>query len=82
MKLKMALAGVLVAGFVLPAVAQAQTKGGTYYVVRDAETKKCTITEKKPETTQTKVTVVNGVVYKTRTEAEDAIDAIPACATD
>ena len=82
MKLKMALAGMLVAGFVLPAVAQAQTQGGTYYVVQDMKTKTCTVTEKKPAATETTVTVVNGVVYKTKTEAEGAIDAIPACATD
>ncbi|MBV9863301.1 MAG: hypothetical protein JO267_14270 [Alphaproteobacteria bacterium] len=78
MKLKLALAGVLVTGFVLPALAQ----DSTYYVVRDSQTKKCTVTEKKPETTQTTVTVANGVVYKTRSEAEGAMKTITTCTTE
>jgi hypothetical protein len=79
MKFKMALAGALVAGFVLPAAAWAQTTTETYYVVQDQTTKKCTVTEKKPETTT--ITVVGGAVYKTKTEAEGAIKTITVCTT-
>jgi hypothetical protein len=45
--------------------------------VRDAKSKKCTVTEKKPETT-TETTVVggDGVAYKTRTAAEGAMKTV------
>jgi hypothetical protein len=79
MRLKMALAGILVAGFVLPAAAQTTVE--TYYVVQDMKTKTCTVTEKKPAATETTVSVVNGVVYKTKTEAEGAIKTITTCTT-
>jgi hypothetical protein len=79
MKLKMALAGMLVAGFVLPAAAQTTVE--TYYVVQDMKTKTCTVTEKKPAATETTVTVVGGVVYKTETEAEGAMKTITTCTT-
>jgi hypothetical protein len=78
MKLKMILTGALFAGFVLPAAAQAQT----YYVVHDATTKHCTIVDQKPVTTETTTVDANGVVYKTRTEAETAMKTIKVCTTD
>ena len=59
--------------------AWAQTTTETYYVVQDQTTKKCTVTEKKPETTT--ITVVGGAVYKTKTEAEGAIKTITVCTT-
>jgi len=77
MKIKTALAVALVAGFVLPAVAQTTT----YYVVQDTKTKKCTIMDKKPEATETTVIGGDGVVYKTRTEAEDAMKTVKVCTT-
>ena len=43
MKLKIAVAGALVAGFVLPAVAQAADE---YYLVQDTKTKTCKIVRK------------------------------------
>ena len=67
MKLNIALAGVLVAGLALPAAAQTVE---SYYVVQDAKTKKCTIVDKKPTTTEYTVVGGDGVIYKTRTEAE------------
>ena len=54
---------------------------GPYYVVQDMKTKTCTVTEKKPAATETTVSVVNGVVYKTKTEAEGAIKTITTCTT-
>ena len=44
MKLKIAVAGALIAGFVIPAVAQAEE----YYLVQDTKTKTCKIVEQKP----------------------------------
>ena len=64
MKLKMALAGVFVAGFILPAAAQVTT---SYYVVQDVKTKKCEIVDMKPAATETTVVGGDGVVYTTRT---------------
>jgi len=81
MKTKIALAVALVAGFVLPAAAQTTTTTTTYYVVQDAKTKKCTIMDKKPEATETTVIGGDGVVYKTRTEAENAMKTVKVCTT-
>jgi hypothetical protein len=81
MKIKTALAAALVAGFVLPAAAQTITTTTTYYVVQDMKTKKCTITDKKPVATETTVIGGDGVVYKTRTEAEDAMKTVKVCTT-
>ena len=50
-------------------------------IVQDMKTKTCTVTEKKPVATETTVTVVNGVVYKTKTEAEGAMKTITTCTT-
>jgi hypothetical protein len=66
-----AAAMMIVAG---PALAQ------SFYVVQDVKTKKCTITETKPSTTET--TVVSGdSVYKTRTEAETGMKTIKVCSS-
>ena len=81
MKIKTAVAVALVAGFVLPAAAQTTTTTTTYYVVQDTKTKKCTIMDKKPATTETTVIGGDGVVYKTRTEAEDAMKTVKVCTT-
>jgi hypothetical protein len=83
MKFNMTLAGAFVAGFILPVAAQAQTQVvESYYVVQDIKTKKCTIMEKRPETTETTVTVIDGVAYKTRTEAEGAVKTVKTCTTE
>lgn len=79
MRLKMTLAGVLVAGFALPAVAQ--TASTSYYVVQDVKTKKCQIVDVKPAATETTVIGGDGVVYKTRTEAEGAMGTATVCTT-
>jgi hypothetical protein len=81
MKLKIALAGVLVAGFVLPAAAQTTTMS-SYYLVQDLKTKKCTIVDKKPVATEYTVVGADGVTYKTRTEAETAMKTVKVCTTN
>jgi len=78
MKLKIALAGVLLAGFVLPALAQTTT---SYYVVQDVKTKHCQIVDMKPTATETTVIGGDGQVYKTRTEAEGAMGSATVCTT-
>ena len=62
MRLKIALAGAFVVGLVLPAAAQTTTT--SYYVVQDVKTKKCTIIDKKPTTTEYTTVGDDGVVYK------------------
>lgn len=66
----------LTAAFVAPALA---AEG--YYIVQDAKTKKCTVTETKPTSTET--TVVSGnTVYKTKSEAESGIKTTKICTTN
>jgi regulator of extracellular matrix RemA (YlzA/DUF370 family) len=75
MKLKILIVATLMTAVVAPASAQ------SFYVVQDAKTKKCTITETKPTTTET--TVVSGdSVYKTRTEAETGMKTIKVCSSN
>jgi hypothetical protein len=49
-------------------------------VVQDAKTKKCTIVDKKPTTTET--TVVGNGVYKTKVEAETGMKSVKVCTTN
>jgi hypothetical protein len=78
MKLTTLCASLLIAGFVFPAAAQVAT---SYYVVQDVKTKKCTILDKKPASTETTVVGGDGVVYTTRTEAENAMKTVKVCTT-
>ncbi len=74
--MKKLLITALVVGFSANAFAQT-TVISEYYVVRDASTKKCTIVDKKPTTTTT--TIVEGGIFKTRTEAETGMKTIKIC---
>lgn len=75
MKLKTLVAAAALTAFAVPAFAQ------SFYVVQDVKTKKCTITESKPTTTET--TVVSGdTVYKTRSEAEAGMKTVKVCSTN
>jgi hypothetical protein len=75
MKLKILTVATLLTVVAAPALAQ------SFYVVQDVKTKKCTITETKPTTTET--TVVSGdSVYKTRTEAESGMKTIKVCSSN
>ena len=76
MKTKFLFAAAITASLVAPAFAADE-----FYVVQDASTKKCTIVDKKP--TESTVTVVSpsGTVYKTRTEAENAMKTVKVCTT-
>jgi len=78
MKLKLALAGVLLAGFALPAAAQGIS---SFYVVQDLSTKHCQVVDVKPVATETTVIGGDGQVYKTRTEAEGAMGTATVCTT-
>jgi TRAP-type mannitol/chloroaromatic compound transport system permease large subunit len=72
MNFKTIIAVAALTSFAAPAFAQ------SFYVVQDVKTKKCTITESKPTTTET--TVVSGdTVYKTRAEAEAGMKTVKVC---
>ena len=73
---KLVIAAVAVA-FSTVAIAQS----AEFYVVQDVKTKKCTIVDKKPATTETTV-VGDGKVFKTRTEAETGMKSIKVCTSN
>ena len=77
MQLKIAMAGAMIAGFILPALADT-----TYYIVQDTATKKCRIVDQKPVTREITVVGGDGVVYQTRTEAETAMKTVKVCTTE
>lgn len=72
----------LVAGLALPAINSFAQDVTTYYIVRDVKTKKCTIVDKKPVATEATVVGADGVVYKTRTEAENVMKREKVCTTE
>ena len=75
MKVRTLVAVSMLAAFVTPAFA-----ADSYYIVQDAKTKKCTVTETKPTSAET--TVVSGdTVYKTKSEAESGIKTTKLCTT-
>ena len=73
---KLAITALVLSAFVTTAVAQT-----SFYVVQDVKTKKCTIVDQKPTTTET-VVVGDGAVFKTRTEAETGMKTIKVCTTN
>lgn len=76
MKSRLIIAAGLVAAIATPAFA-----ADAFYVVQDVKTKKCTITETKP--TSTEMTVVSGnTVYKTRSEAETGMKSVKVCTSN
>jgi hypothetical protein len=71
---RLMIAAALSIAFAAPVPAQ----DASYYIVRDATTKKCTVTHERPTTSS--VTVVSGnTVYKTQMEAESAIKTTKVC---
>ncbi|MBJ7401970.1 MAG: hypothetical protein JHD07_01145 [Bradyrhizobium sp.] len=75
MNIKAIIAAAVLTSVAAPAFAQ------SFYVVQDVKTKKCTITESKPTTTET--TVVSGdTIYKTRAEAETGMKTVKVCTSN
>jgi hypothetical protein len=50
--------------------------------VQDTSTKKCRIVDQKPVTSEVTVVGSDGVVYKTKTEAETAMKTVKVCTTE
>lgn len=61
---------------IAPALAQ-----DTWYVVQDTTTKRCTVVKERPTTKTTVIVGPAGTVYKTETEAQNAIRTIKVCET-
>src|SRR5438105_15188019 len=72
---------VLIAALSLPALGALAQGATSYYIVQDVKTKKCTIVDKKPVATEATIVGPDGVVYKTRTEAENAMKTVKVCTT-
>jgi hypothetical protein len=77
MKLRIAIAALMVAAFSLPAFAADE-----FYVVQDVKTKKCTIVDKKPTDTSMTVVSPSGTIYKSRTEAESGMKTVKVCTSN
>ena len=71
----------VIAALTLPALGALAQTATSYYIVQDVKTKKCTIVDKKPAATEATVVGPDGVVYKTRTEAENAMKTVKVCTT-
>jgi hypothetical protein len=71
----------VVAALTLPALSALAQGATSYYIVQDIKTKKCTIVDKKPVATEATIVGPDGVVYKTRTEAETAMKTVKVCTT-
>jgi hypothetical protein len=68
----LAISGALI----VPALAQ-----DTWYIVQDKTTKRCTVVKERPTTTTSVVVSPAGTIYKTETEARDAIRTVKVCET-
>ena len=73
---RIALSTALTVGLVASAFAQTTE----FYVVQDAQTKRCTIVDQRP--TVSTMTVVGNGVFKTRAEAETGMKTIKVCTTN
>ena len=69
----------VIAALTLPALGALAQTATSYYIVQDVKTKKCTIVDKKPAASEATVVGPDGVVYKTRTEAENAMKTVKVC---
>jgi hypothetical protein len=74
---KFIIAGAIVGGLIAPAVAQTVTE---YYIVRNPETKRCSIVTERPTTTTT--VIVGDRAFKTRSEAETSLRTTKVCTVD
>jgi hypothetical protein len=71
----------VIAALMLPALGALAQGATSYYIVQDVKTKKCTIVDKKPAASEATLVGPDGVVYKTRTEAENAMKTVKVCTT-
>jgi hypothetical protein len=63
----------------VPSRAETTKAEGTYFVVFNSLTKKCTVVEKMPQTDTPSITLATDAIYETRAEAEAAIKTLNPC---
>ena len=73
MNIKALVLGAALVGVALPAFAE------TDYLVVQGPDHHCTVVDKRPMTKETTVVSLDGVTYKTRTEAMDAMKTVTVC---
>ena len=78
---RLATSTAVIAALALPALGALAQGAASYYIVQDVKTKKCTIADKKPVATEATIVGPDGVVYKTRAEAETAMKTVKVCTT-
>ena len=71
----------VIVALTLPALGAFAQTASSFYIVQDVKTKKCTIVDKKPVASEATIVGPEGVVYKTRTEAETAMKTVKVCTT-
>ena len=76
---RLTTSAAVIAALTLPAIGALAQGTTSYYVVQDVKTKKCTIVDKKPVATEATIVGPEGVVYKTRPEAETAMKTVKVC---
>ena len=76
MRKMLLISAALVCGGSFAAVAQTTSE---FYIVHDTAAKKCMVVDKKPVASTTVTVAGDGTVYKTRTEAENAIKTTKVC---
>ena len=65
------ITGLVLAAIVIPAAAATD-----YYVIKDMTSKKCSVSNKKPDGTKT---MMIGMAYKTKAEADKGLKASAEC---
>lgn len=87
MKTTLALAALLAGA----TFAQAQTTttvetttggAGSFYIVQDAGTKRCTVTRERPTTSSMTIVGSDGTIYKTEEQARSALKTTKVCVTN
>jgi hypothetical protein len=73
MNLKMIVAAAALVGVAMPAFADSE-----WFVVRGAD-HHCQVVDQRPTTKETTIVSPDGVTYKTRTEATDAMKTVKVC---
>ena len=71
----------VIAALTLPALGALAQSATSYYIVQDVKTQKCTIVDKRPAASEATLVGPDGVVYKTRTAAENAMKTVKVCTT-
>jgi hypothetical protein len=71
--IKTLLASAVLVGLALPAFAE------TGYFIVQGPDKHCTVVDQRPVTKETTVVGPDGVTYKTKTEAMDAMKTVTVC---